>query len=517
MTAIAEVGTGNAKPWRDHGLALGAMIVLIVLAFHDALFAAWRVWMISPTYSHCFLIVPIVAWLIWEKRDTLAMIKPSVAPRFLWFVPLLLVVWWLGELSAINEVRQYAVIALIQVMIVTLLGIDVLRVIWFPIFFLLFLVPTGEYLIAPMQRFATRFVDICLTLLGVAHYTEGTTFELTNGRFEIAEACAGLRFLVATVTLGVLFCYLVFRKPLKIMLFLIASVVVPLIGNGLRCVGIILLAHFTNNEYGAGADHIVYGWGFNVAILLLLIFLGSFFRDDAHDAEFVPPAASKPDTLGRLAMVMAIAAVLISTGPAFAWWHNSRGSEPNMPAIAAYLRTSGWQELASADNWTPQFPGADGQLKMAKDQDSGVPATDLFVGYYARPRGGHTTTSHLNQAWDITVWNRVSNDATTAPQGTQNIRFRESVINSGYEKRLVWTTYWVNDSFTLSPMMVKFLQAKAVFEGQESQAFVALSTSIDGPVEDARARLARKVSDLDLSRALDRADLPATPAHDGAR
>jgi exosortase A len=514
MTALAEAGPGNAGPWRDHGIALATIIVLIVLAFHDALSAALQVWIVSPTYSHCFLIVPIVAWLVWEKRDALAMIKPAVAPRFLWFVPFLLVLWWLGELSSINEVRQYAVVALIQVMIVTLLGVEVLRVIWFPILFLLFLVPTGEYLIAPMQRFATRFVDISLNLLHIPHYTEGTTFELTNGRFEIAEACAGLRFLVATVTLGVLFSYLVFRKIHKVALFLVASVVVPLIGNGMRCVGIILIAHFTNNEYGAGADHIVYGWGFNVAILLILILLGSFFRDDIHEAIFVPRPNPKPDTFQHLAKVVVIAAVLISAGPAFAWWHNSRSAQPNLGAVAAYLQTGGWQEKSDTGNWSPYFPGADAQLMLSTS--SGTPPIDFFVGYYSRPRTGHTMTAHLNQAWDITAWNRVTNDAGTAPQGRQDIRFRESVINSGYEKRLVWSTYWVNDRFTISPMAVKLLQTRAVFEGREAQAFVALSTPIDGPVEDARARLARQVSAVDLSRALDRADMPATPAHDGA-
>ena len=117
-------------------------------------------------------------------------------------MPVLALIWWMGELAAINEVQQYAVVGLIQAMIVALLGINVIRVIWFPILYLLFLVPTGEYLIAPMQHFATHFVDVCLNLLRIPHYTEGTTFELTNGRFEIAEACAGLRFLIATVTLG---------------------------------------------------------------------------------------------------------------------------------------------------------------------------------------------------------------------------------------------------------------------------------------------------------------------------
>ncbi len=103
-----------------------------------------------------------------------------------------------------------------------------------------------------MQRFATRFVDASLNLLGVPHYTEGTVIELTNGRFEIAEACAGLRFLIATVTLGMLFAYLMYQHIDKVVLFLLASVIIPLIGNGLRCVGIILLAHLHQQRIWRG-------------------------------------------------------------------------------------------------------------------------------------------------------------------------------------------------------------------------------------------------------------------------
>ena len=113
MTSITAAHPGHAQSWRDHGLALVAIIFLIGVEFHDALNAALQVWSVSPTYSHCFLIIPIGTWLIWEKRDTLRMIRPSVAPRFLWFVPFLVALWWLGELSAINEVRQYAIVALI--------------------------------------------------------------------------------------------------------------------------------------------------------------------------------------------------------------------------------------------------------------------------------------------------------------------------------------------------------------------------------------------------------------------
>jgi exosortase A len=501
--SIANASTIYA--WRKHSLALAAIAALIGLEFHSAVRAAVQVWIVSPTYSHCFLILPISAWLVWEKLGVLRNIRPRVAPRFLWLIPFLLVAWWLGELSAINEVRQYAVIGLLQVAILTLLGMDVVRVIWFPVFFLLFLVPTGEYLIAPMQVFATRFVDIFLNLLSIPHYTEGTIFELTNGRFEIAEACAGLRFLIATVTLGVLFSYLMYRKIAKILLFLIAAVVVPLIGNGLRCVGIILLAHFTSNKYGAGADHIVYGWGFNVAILLILIVVGALFRDDNQDE--MPKLSEFSDRKGRpgLLIVAGATAILISAGPAMGLWRDNQATHLNEAALITYLEDAGWHSGNVYGPWFPHFPGADAKLLMSKNPDSST-RVDLFVGYYARPRAGHTMTAHLNLPWNDKGWTLGADGKTTASLGSQLLAFQESVINSNGEKRLVWSVYWVNGNFTTRMFAVKLQQAQAALEGREGQAIIALSTPIDGPVEEARTRLQQSLAPLSqLSEALDRA------------
>ena len=299
-------------------------------------------------------------------------------------------------------------------------------------------------------------------------------------------------------------------------LFLTASVVVPLIGNGLRCVGIILLAHFTNNKYGAGADHIVYGWGFNVAILLILIVLGSLFRDDAPEAAPVPRDESGRDSAMSLPAVAVLAAVLISTGPAFALWRDTRSALPDITATADYLRAGGWQDK-DGGNWSPYFPGADAHVKMSSAPASGAPV-DLFVGYYARPRAGHTVTAHLNLPWDEKIWNRIEQRADFGASGSRAIRLQESVINSGYGKRLIWSVYWVDGQFTPSLLAVKLLQAKAGLEGREGQAFVALSTPVDGPAEDARARLAHALSGLgQLSQALDHANMPAAASPEGAR
>jgi exosortase A len=500
LTTI-DTGQDLSHIWRSHLMALGAVLVLILVEFYSAVLAAFKVWESSPTYSHCFLIVPIIGWLIWEKKAVLQQMKPMAEPRILPLILPLLALWWLGELAAVNEVRQYAVIGIMQIAIIALLGFEVVRQIWFPIMFLLFLVPTGEYLIGPMQDFAARFVDASLNILNIPHYTEGTVLELTNGRFEIAEACAGLRFLIATVTLGVLFAYLMYRRVYKVVLFLLASVIIPLIGNGLRCVGIILLAHFTDNKYGAGADHIIYGWGFNVAILLVLIFVGSLFRDDQ---EATSPAVSLAATRRKGGMpitsIAVIAGVLVSIGPAWAFLRDNARITLNRSAINDSLLSSGWREYLPDSNWRPYFPEA--TASYLQERDFGEPV-ELFVGYYARPRAGRTVIAHLNRPWDSKLWNASGGVGVKTKLGTDLVQLTEFTIDSGYAKRLVWFTYWADGTTTNNPLVVRLLQAKGALSGHEGQAVVAISTPLDVPLDEARARLSTALSTLgSLSAAL---------------
>ena len=250
VTVAAESAKEAKDRWALHLGALGTLLLLIGILFRDDIAAAVGVWWVYPAYSHCFLVIPISAWLIWRKREQLIAQRPALAPKALWLIPLLAGAWMVGMFAGINEVRQFAVIGFVQIALLSMLGGRIYRLILFPAIFLFFAVPTGQYLIPSLQRFTTRFADICLILIGVPHYTEGTVIELTNGSFEIARACAGLRFLTATLALGALFAHLSFRKWKKIVLFLCACVVVPIIANGFRVLGIILLAQAQRHFWG---------------------------------------------------------------------------------------------------------------------------------------------------------------------------------------------------------------------------------------------------------------------------
>jgi exosortase A len=510
VVTIPDTNSVTVKAWVRHGMALGILLLATLAAFHNSVAAALAVWWVSPTYSHCFLISPIVLWLVWEKRSTLATVAPGLTPQALLLVPLFALIWWMGELSAINEVQQYAVVGIMQTLIVATLGLNVVRPIWFPVFYLLFLVPTGEYLIVPMQHFATRFVDVSLNLLHIPHYTEGTTFELTNGRFEIAEACAGLRFLIATVTLGVLFSYMMFRRLTKTILFLLACVAVPLIGNGLRCVGIIVLAHFTNNEYGAGADHIVYGWGFNIAILVILGLVGALFRDEFEEKDIVRIAPIAAPI--KLVMVTVIAVLLLATGPAVAWWHDNYFPKPDLAVLDKPFRVRAVTDL-SASLWRPEFSGLDAQARAATGAGPAGDRVDLFLGYYARPRPGHSVTTRLNRLWN-SDWTLSDTGRVAVRIGDKRFPFQEWLIVSPTERRLVWSTYWVDGRFVTSQFRIKLMQAGAALQGHEGQAVIAASTAVVGTLDEARYRLAQAFLYQDqLPARLMQANRPAGGTH----
>ena len=503
FSAIAGTKSRTVQnTWSWHVGSLAAIVAVILFVFQFEVVNAVQVWWIYPAYSHCFLIIPISAWLVWEKRDVLAHIAPAVEPKALLAIAPLAFMWLAGKFSTINEVRQFAVVGLIEVAIFALLGRRVFRAFLFPALYLFFLVPAGQYLIPPMQDFATKFTDIGLNLLNIPHYTEGWIIELPNAVFQVAEACAGLRFLIATLALGALFAHLTYTKWSKITVFLAACIIVPLIANGFRCLGIIAVGYLMNNAAAIDADHILYGWVFNVVILLVLGLLGSLFRDAPSKPKELPSTDIRPASRFALLGVAAGTALAISAGPAMAYWHDNRPIIANGEVFAAAAGIANWTATTPARNWRPIYGGRDLEFVTSFAPDnSGFRAVDVAVEYYGRIREGHSPVSSLNSLWDGGIWHQTGAQNITASLGAQPIRLNEASISGAREKRLVWSAYWIDGRFVTSGLAVKLLQLKTLFTGNESAAVVAFSTPVDGATDDARDRL--KTALMSLS------DLPA--------
>jgi exosortase A len=284
-------------------LAVGA--IAFGLTFHVEVVRAIQVWDESTAYNHCFLILPISAYLIWERRNALAASLPEPDARLLLAMAPVGLVWLFAYQAQIMEGRQLAAMTLFQLFVLAVLGFKVWRVSAFAILYLYFLVPTGAFLTLPMQNFAAHFAVKGVQLLGIPVYSNGLEIEVPGGRFIVAEACAGLRFLIASVALGTLYGYTMYRSWKRRAAFIVVSIIVPIIANGLRVMGIVVYGNILGNAEAAVADHLIYGWVFFSMVSIILILLGLPFRQDVPI--FVIPESGQGSRRGQQPRMLAVA------------------------------------------------------------------------------------------------------------------------------------------------------------------------------------------------------------------
>jgi exosortase A len=279
--AMARAPDSLISPdWLRALLLLGAGLLLLGAVFNQEISAAIRTWIDSTAYNHCFLVIPISAYLVWDRRPDLSGVPIGACrPAMLLAVPVALV-WLLAERLGIMEGRQLAAITFVELLFLAVLGTRFCRAVAGPLLYLYFLVPFGEFLTPQLQDITAWFVRHGLEIIGVPAYIDGYVIEIPQGTFYIAEACAGLRFLIASVAFGCLYALIMYRGPVRRTLFIIASVLVPVVANGFRAIGIVYLGYVLDSAQAAAADHIIYGWVFFSFVILLLILLGLPFRQD---------------------------------------------------------------------------------------------------------------------------------------------------------------------------------------------------------------------------------------------
>src|SRR5438067_4940759 len=271
-TSTALIGSnsrGDAlRAWLPSLIALAVASGVFGFAFGTEIAAAVRVWMDSTAYNHCFLVPPLIGILLWTRRKVVASAHPSPMPGALLLLPGLALFWAAAALLDVLEAEQLLVVGLFDVLLLAILGWRSFRALLAPVLFLFFLVPFGAFLVPSLQRFTAAFATNGLSLVGIPVFADGLVIQIPEGSFEVAEACAGLRFLIASVVFGCFFATIVYRSKLRRSFFVMLSVIIPVLANGIRAFGLILAAHLVGNAAAVEADHVIYGWGFFTLVTL---------------------------------------------------------------------------------------------------------------------------------------------------------------------------------------------------------------------------------------------------------
>lgn len=256
-------------------LGFGIATATAVAIYAPILYHMILVWKNDANYSHGFLIVPLAIHFAWEKKKKL---KSAVLAQSGWGVAFLIAATLslsVGRLGVeLMSMRVAFVLTLIG-LVLLLLGKEIFRILVFPLFFLFLMIPLPQSIVNivafPLQLIAAKMAVASLQTLGIPTLLEGNIIHLANTQLFVAEACSGLRSLMALITLGVVFAYF-FRKNILERSILVASTIpIAILVNAFR-VGLTgFLTYRIDPKFAEGAIHEWQGlFTFGIAFACLL-------------------------------------------------------------------------------------------------------------------------------------------------------------------------------------------------------------------------------------------------------
>jgi exosortase A len=472
MTAVLPISRAGteAEGWRTHLLALGIAAGAILALFASDAAGMARIWWNSATFNHCLLIVPIIAWLVRQRLPELKALAPRAWAPGLALVGAGALAWLLGDAGSVSFLRHLGLVLMLQGAVVAILGKAVARGLAFPIFYTLFLVPFGAELVPPMQEVTARMSMGLLALAGVPAHLDGIFISTPTGLFRVAEACSGVRFLVAMAALAALVANLCFRSWPRRAAFVAAAMAIPVAANGVRAFGTIYVAHLTDNEVAVGFDHIVYGWVFFGLVIALIMAAGwPFFDRKPADNWFDPAYLQAPGTeAGTAARAVRIAgAVLVLAAAAPAWSTLVAAAGTHAAPAIALPDVPGWTRIPAGGEWRPHYTGAD-RIVLGRYRNAAGQQVDLAIIVFARQEEGRELVGYGQGAADEDgAWSWTAD--TAPPPGGKAER-----IGSNGRVREVASFYRVGEVLTGSAARVKLETVRVRLLGGPQRAVAVL-------------------------------------------
>lgn len=486
-------------------LASLVLLLLAILVLHAHTVAGMvSIWARSDTYAHGFVVPVISLWLIWRIRHSLAALQPSPS----WLAALMLLgaagLWLAGDLVAVNAATQLALVLLLVLSVPTVLGWSVAWAMAFPLGFLLFAVPIGDFMLPQLMEWTADFTVMALRVSGVPVYREGLQFIIPSGSWSVVEACSGIRYMIASVTVGSLFAYLSYQSLTKRLIFVGVAILVPVVANWLRAYMIVMLGHLSGNELATGVDHLIYGWLFFGVVILAMLFVGARWAD-------APEPSSKPlmsnyirgsaaSRQGWANAVAALVAFAIVASPHVLERLLSLGTNTSPVVLTAPAAQAPWQNAsAPPSDWVPAF-----QLPVAT-QHSGYTgpqgqAVGLHLTYYRQQNYERKLVSSLNMLvtsqddrWALVSGGSANVELAGQPLAVAaaTLRNQSGGLTANAQRLQAWRFYWVNNRFTASDAAAKIQGALSRITGQgDDGAIVVVYTPLDPNVADADASAA---------------------------
>lgn len=476
-------------PRRQRLLVAGAAAALAVV-FVAALAPLWPAlhsqWINVSTYSHGYLLAAMAAWLVWWGWRTR---PPSLVTADWRFLPVLAGV--LGAL-ALMEVLFLNVprLFLVPPLIVACAGLGfgreaALRTLG-PAMLLYFALPVWEAINWILQSMTTAAVTPALATTGVPVFIEGNFVTIPAGRFEIAEGCSGLKYLITALSLASFYALAFLPGWRRRALLITAAAGLAILSNWVRVYSVILVGHLSEMQSGLVDDHKAFGWIVFIVFLLPVMWLARRLeaqppREASSESE--APHRGSVRTVAVVAGVVVASVLLAGTRAGIASMSSpAAGARVGVPELA----DGGAFQPAGASPWQPVFANAVESRAAA----AGVtPSVEVYRAVYPWQDREHRLIAYGNtfvpERWQPVAQRRIAVPAADAALEVQEL---EGHLARG--RRLVWGWYWVAGEPAAGALEAKLLELKGLLSGRRDAMAAAVSTECElDDCEAARARL----------------------------
>ncbi len=255
----------NTLTNKNLGLFLSFCVVALILGFifSDALqhmIGRWE----TEEYSHGYLIPVISFWFLWTNRKIILNLIGNGHWSGILIVVLGLVIGLMGELAALYVVTQYAFLLVLYGLSVSLLGWSGVRMLWFPLVYLFFMIPLPNFLYfnlsSSLQLISSKLGVAVIRLFDISVFLQGNVIDLGTYKLQVVEACSGLRYLFPLTSFGFLCAYFFRARLWMRALVFLTTLPITVLMNSFRIGVIGILVEYWGIEQAEGFLHDFEGW-----------------------------------------------------------------------------------------------------------------------------------------------------------------------------------------------------------------------------------------------------------------
>ena len=456
-------------------------------------------------YAHGYLVLAISAWLIYESRHQLA--RQQVCTSFIGLMPVFLamLLWLAATLVSVEMLQSVALLLLVIGLVWVSFGLAVTRIVLFPLLFIGFALPVWSPLSVILQNVTADVVFWLVRLFEVPATRQENLIIVPYGELSIEEACSGLRYLLAALTLGTLYAYINYTRLSARLLVVFISAAAAVLANIIRVFIVVYVAYTSDMQADLVRHHLMMGWYlFGAVVAVLLVVDVAVYRLRQHknnpvvdtndsndnsdgkghrsaDLSVVEKVCKK--TPGQQYLTILLAVIIMAIGP-FIVQQTHHGldvanSKPlHQQVILARILPSNiktWQKTKNTNDWHPVYANA---LELKQSYRKGGHTVTMYIAYYAGQAQGKELINETNHITNDRIWRSFYMHAHKQQVGQQDILV-QILEKPGAKHKLLWYQFCVAEWCTNNKYKAKILQLAGLLNGHHEAYVIAITTDIE--------------------------------------